>query len=106
MAISPILNSGMIQRADDIGSVKLQQDSKPMVEQQNAQVQDVKKTEEMRHQVNNSDDANKPDTHADAREKGKNSYFFRKKANVKKEGEKSEDRVVKKNMSGGFDMKV
>lgn len=106
MAISPILNSGMIQRTDDVGVIKHQQDAKPVVEQQNAMVQVAKKTEEMRRQVVNPEDANKANTHADAREEGKNKYFFRKKEGKKKTSEPTEDRVIKKNMGGGFDIKV
>ena len=68
MGVSPILNSGMIQRTDDVGAWKLQQDSRPMVEQQSAQTQMARKAEEFRHQVVTSSDPNKADTHADARE--------------------------------------
>ena len=111
MGISPVLMSGMIQRTDDVGMLKHQQDAKPVAEQQNAQVQVAKKTDEIRHQVNTSQDANKPDTHADAREEGKNKYFFQKK-NTKKAEQESEGRVIKKSMTGsgfdggGFDIKV
>lgn len=105
MAISPILNSGMIQRTDDIGALKLQQDSRPMVEQQSAQTQMTRKADEFSHQVVTPADSNKTDTHADAREEGKNKYFFRKKTDNKKE-EKQEDRVIKKYSSSSFDMKV
>lgn len=106
MAISPILVSGMIQRTDDVGVLKHQQDAKPVVEQQNALNQVTKRTEEMSRQVINPEDANKTDTHADAREKGKNAYFFNKKDAKKKQEEVSEDRVIKKNMGGSFDIKV
>ena len=107
MGISPVLMSGMIQRTDDVSVLKHQQDAKPAVEQQNAQVQVAKKTEEIRRQVVNSEDANKTDTHADAREEGKNKYFFQKKNTNKKTEPQSEDRVVKKTMTGGsFDIKV
>ena len=105
MSISPILNSGMIQRTDDIGALKLQQDTRPVVEQQSAQSQLTRKADEYSHQVTTPADSNKADTHADAREQGKNSYFFRKKTNKKNE-EPKEDKVVKKYTSGGFDMKV
>ena len=107
MAISPILVSGMIQRTDDVGVVKQHQDAKPAIEQQNALVQVEKKTEEKRRQVISKDDANKTDTHADAREKGKNAYFFQKKDNSKKKTEpESEGRVIKKTEGGRFDMKI
>ena len=105
MAISPILNSGMIQRTDDVGVLKLQQEQRPMVEQQSAQTQLTRKADEFRHQVVTPADSNKTDAHADAREEGKNKYFFRKKESKKQE-EKTDGRVVKKYSSGGFDMKV
>ena len=105
MAISPVLMSGVVQRADDIGVIKNQQDHRPMVEQQNAQTQVEKKVDAQRKQVVTSEDTNKTDTHADAREKGKNSYFFRKTIKKKKEENSPEDHVVKKS-SGGFDIKI
>ena len=105
MAISPILNSGMIQRTDDVGNYKLQQDNKPAVNQQSAQVQMTRKADEFSHQVVTPADSNKTDTHADAREEGKNKYFFQRKKEKKHE-EGSEERVIKKSTSGHFDMKV
>ena len=105
MAISPLLSSGMIQRTDDVGMLKLQQDNRPLVEQQSAQGQMVKKADEFSHQVVTPADSNKADTHADAREEGKNKFFSQKKSE-KKQIKKQEDKVVKKYTSGGFDMKV
>ena len=105
MAISPILNSGMIQRTDDVGQLRLQQEQRPLVEQQSAQTQMTRKADEFSHQVVTPADSNKTDTHADAREEGKNKYFFRKKTEKKKE-EQTDGRVVKKYTSGSFDMKV
>lgn len=84
MSIRPVEISGMMQRSDDVGILKHQQDSRPAVEQQNAQVQVIKKTEELRHQVISSESGNKTDTHADAREKGKNEYFFSRKEKKRK----------------------
>ena len=104
MAISPILNSGMIQRTDDVGALRLQQEQRPIAEQQNAQVQMTRKADEFSHQVVTPADPNKADTHADAREEGKNKYFFQKKN--KKQEEKQEDRVIKKYSTSSFDMKV
>ena len=107
MSIKPVLISGMLQRSEDIGMLKHQQEHKPVVEQQNLQTQLVKKTEELRHTVVNPDDTGKTDTHADAREKGKNEYFYRKKSGKKNNEEQTTDRVVKKNSSNGcFDVKV
>lgn len=105
MAINPLLMSGTIQRMDDMSIIKQQQDVRPAIEQQNAQNQVEKHVQDMRHQVVNPEDANKADTHVDAREKGKNQYFSRKKSG-KKKAESEENRVIKKGFSGGFDMKV
>ena len=105
MAISPILNSGMIQRTDDVAMLKLQQDNKPMVAQQSAQGQMTKRADEFSHQVVTPADSSKTDTHADAREEGKNKYFSQRKSD-KKQAQKQEDRVIKKYSSGSFDMKV
>ena len=106
MAVSPLLAGGMIQRTDDDGIIKHQQDTRPAVEQQNAQVQVTKKVEEQRRQVVKQEDTDKTDTHADAREKGKGTYFFRKKQIIKKQTDVPEDRVIKKSMGNSFDMKV
>lgn len=105
MAISPILMNAVIQRTDDVGVLKNQQDNRPVIEQQNAQTQVEKKVEEQHRQVVNPEDSEKTDTHADAREKGKNAYFFRKKEKGNKQEESPKDRVIKKN-AGGFDMKI
>ena len=105
MAISPIMNSGMIQRTDDVGVIKLQEHNRPLTEQQSAQAQMTKKADEYSHLVVTPSDSSKTDTHADAREEGKNKYFFHKKKG-KNEKEESEGRVVKKHSSGSFDMKV
>ena len=105
MSIRPVVMSGMIQRTDDISTIKHQQDNKPMVEQHNLQSQIAKREDKLSHQVMTSEDSAKADTHADAREEGKNKYFFRKKSQKKTE-EQTQDRVVNKTMGGGFDMKV
>ena len=105
MAISPIMNNGMIQRTDDIGALKLQENTRPMAEQQNAQTQITKRSDEYSHQVVTPSDSNKSDTHADAREEGKNKYFFQKKK-TKNENEDTDGRVIKKYSSSSFDMKV
>lgn len=105
MSISPVLMSGVIQRADDIGTLKNQQDIRPVAEQQNAQVQVEKHAYEIQRHVIDADDANKTDTHADAREKGKNTYFSNKKSN-KKEKKERKDQVIRKDVVHGIDIKV
>ena len=85
MTIRPV-DFATIQRTDDVGMMKHQQDAKPVVEQQNIQVE-IKKQECF-----------------DAREEGKNKYkqsMSKKKKDAAKDG-----KVVQKSAHGGFDIKI
>ena len=108
MSVRPVEISGMLQRTDDVSLLKQQQDNKPFVQQHNLQEQVVKREDNLRHQVLTPADSAKTDTRADARDEGKNAYFFRKKAKKNKieADEPITDRVIKKEGSAGFDMKV
>lgn len=105
MAIRPV-DIGIIQRTDDVGLLKQQQDSKPMIQQQNVQTQMVRRDDMLSHQVMNSEESPKLDNHADAKEEGKNSYFFNRKKKKKQKDEKKDDRVVKKGTGSSFDIKI
>lgn len=107
MSMRPVVISGMIQRTDDISILKQQQDNKPIVEQHNLQEQVVKREDDLRHIVLMPADSAKTDTRADARDEGKNKYFFQKKGKKqKKEETLPVDRVIKKDSGGGFDLKI
>ena len=106
MAVRPVEISGMIQRTDDIGLLKQQQDSRPMVEQHQLQSVIVKREDNLRHQVLTPNESAKSDTHADAREEGKNAYVSKRKIKKKKSEDAPVNRVIKKNAGGSFDMKV
>lgn len=107
MAITPI-NNVMIPRSADMNLIKHQEDSKPLVDQQNIQVQVRSREEALLHQVLNPENSEKMKNDADAREEGKGQYFAmgrRKKG--KKDGQPAGgDRVIKKQGSSGFDIKV
>ncbi len=105
MTIRPVDFSGMIQRTDDVGAIKYHEDAKPTVDQQNIQTQMLKKEDEVRHQVNESNRGEQLENHADAKEEGKNAYFSQKK---KKKTAKKQDegKVIVKKQGGGFDVKI
>lgn len=105
MSVRPI-DIGVIQRIDDVGMLKHQQDTKPMIQQQNVQTEMVRRDERMSHQVINPENSNKLDNHADAKEEGKNSYFFSRKKKKQQKEEHSENRILKKEFGNSFDMKV
>ena len=104
MSIRPVDFGGMIQRTDDVGQVKHREDSKPMMDQQNIQVHVDKQQEKKLHQVQHSQDSEKAKNQTDAKEEGKNRYFFQKKK--KKASAENEGKVTRKNTSGGFDIKI
>lgn len=102
MSIRPVDFNGMIQRTDDVGQVKVHEDQKPFVDQQAIQGQIARREDQTAHQVANPQENSAMENHADAREEGKNKYVAKRK----KKTEKNTDRVIKKQSSGGFDMKV
>lgn len=81
MTIRP-MDFATIQRTDDVGMMKHQQDAKPVVEQQNIQVEIKKQEYHDASQVKHKDNASKEEERFDAREEGKNKY---KQSNGQKE---------------------
>lgn len=103
MTIRPVDLGGMIQRADDVGQIKHQQDIKPMMDQQNIQIQVNKREDNLAHKVQETESKGKMKNDADAKEEGRGQYFShreQKKKNV------SDGKVVKKNQDGAFDIKI
>ena len=72
MSIRPVEFSGVVQRSQDISSLKQNEDNKPMLQQQNVQTQFAKDTAQHMHQVNQANDSDNPEQKFDAREKGSN----------------------------------
>lgn len=105
MAVGPVTLNGVIQRTQDIGVLKQQEDSRPVVEQQHIQAH--LKTQEQRQlkQVNHADDAKEHEKRYDAKEKGNNEYEGQRKKKKKSE-EKSSGKVILKQESGHFDIKI
>ena len=87
MSIRPVEFSGVLQRSQDVSTVKQNEDNKPMLQQQNVQTQFAKET--IHHM----------------QEKGSNEYEDRRKKKKKQE-EKNSGKVMPKAIRGGFDMKV
>ncbi len=108
MSIRPV-DLSIIQRTSDVSQVKQQLDVKPVIEQQNIQDQMVKKEERLAHQVIETEDAPKTDTHADAREESKNKYKYvvkKKKIRIQQNDILPADKVTRKKAGGDFDIKI
>lgn len=103
MSIRPIDFNGMVQRTQDVSTMKQSADNKPVVEQQFLTVQQQKSNTQRLHQVQEQEDAQENQKKYDAREKGSNSYERQQKKQKKKQ---TGDQVVRKITAGGFDMKI
>jgi hypothetical protein len=101
------INFATIQRTADVEQIRQQQDSKPMVDQQNIQGQIKERDDAMRHQVLDPREGNKTGNEADAREEGKGKYFRQGSRKKKAPQQSTEDgRVIKKQAVGIIDIKV
>jgi len=105
MSIRPIDFNGMVQRTQDMGTLKQNEDNKPVVDQHVFSVKVQKDAQQNLHQVNRSEESQNNQKKYDAREKGSNQYqgSFQE---GRKDKKKSKDKVVKKNVYEGFDIKI
>lgn len=104
MSIRPVEFSGVVQRSQDISTVKQNEDNKSMLQQQNVQTQFAKDTAHHMQQVTHANDSDNPKKKFDAREKGSNEYEDRR--NKKKKAEEKNSGKVSVKTTGGFDMKI
>lgn len=105
MSIRPIDLNGMIQRTQDVGTIKQQDDARPMVNQQNIQVTVAKEEQKIAQEVNKKDNAQDGHGTFDAKEKGNSEYSKNSQKREQQEPE-IDGKVVVKGMSGGFDIKI
>lgn len=100
MSIRPVDMNGVIQRTQDVGTLKQHQDMKPMVDQQNIQIEVQREEYRQSEQVTRKDDSE--EHRFDAKEEGKGQYQRQEQRKKKQK----EDRVVIKGAIGGFDVKI
>lgn len=105
MSVRPVDFNGMIQRTNDVSQMKTQEDQKPMVDQQMIQHQVSAREQQILHQVVQSNESSQMDNHADAREEGKGKYY-KNESSRKKQKSDSAERVINRQSSGGFDIRV
>lgn len=111
MTIRPVVLNGMIQRTQDIGNIKQQEDNKPVVQQQHISVQQEKKEDKLIHQVNYAEEKENEDYRYDAKEKGNNQYEGddgkkRKKKNEPEKNQNKDGKVILKGHGSSFDIKI
>ena len=70
MSIRPVDFNGMIQRTQDVSTLKQNEDNRPVVEQQTIFSQEMKKVEQNLHQVVHAREKENAGYRYDAKEKG------------------------------------
>ena len=109
MAIRPVEVQGVVQRSNDIGQIKQNQDQKPLVDQNNIQTQLHHEVERNARQVTKYENADKKENRYDAKEKGNGAYFGQKKRqqmNQQKQEEEEDTVLLKSIHHGSFDVKI
>lgn len=108
MTVHPVHFNGMIQNAQDVSTMRHQEETKPSVEQQNIQVQEEQKEQRQAQQVNTKDNASQMKNDRDAKDKGSNEYRKQEKKKKKEQPDLLPDGNVKlkMTMSGGFDIRI
>ena len=106
MTIRPIDLNGMIQRTQDVSQLNQQETAKPAIDQQNIQGSMMRTEQRMSHQVNETEKSEQQEYRYDAKEKGGTSYQHQNKKKQKKKVPETNDVVMKKGISGGFDIKI
>ncbi len=108
MSIKPLLNNGMVQRSQDISTIKQNQDLRPQVEQMHIQKQHEKDVDRTARQIVKKENAAdfKENRH-DAREKTNGIFFDIRKKNIRdKESDDDDDGVVIVRGNQHFDMRM
>ncbi len=110
MSVGPVVLNGMIQRTQDIGNLKQQEDNKPMVQQHNIGIQQERQEDRLTHQVQQPEQKENDGYRYDAKEKGNNEYEGnkqKKRNGQNKNKEQNEDgKVILKGHGSSFDIKI
>ncbi|MGN0482753.1 MAG: hypothetical protein ACI4HI_04280 [Lachnospiraceae bacterium] len=108
MSIRPVEITGAIQRVNDVGTFKQQEESRPHFQQQNIQAEFSKEAMHQMKQVQHQENAKEEKKRYDAREKGSNAYQDnrKKKNKKKKQTEEKEFQKELKTEGGTFDIKI
>lgn len=101
--LNPIEFTGMVQRTQDVSTIKQNENIKPQMEHINVQSQETQKAIMKHEQVIKKENADREQNNFDAKEKGNGMYYDSR--NKKKKKNKEEGSVKKLN-SGTFDVKA
>ena len=103
MSIRPVDFNGMIQRTQDVSTLKQNEDNRPVVEQQTIFSQEMKKVEQNLHQVVHAKEKENAGYRYDAKEKG-NGHYEKEERKKKDKKQQKADNVYLKGQTSGFDI--
>ena len=104
MSIRPIDILGQTLRTQDISTIKANEDARPVAQQSVLEQDELKHDMRQAESVNEKDNAGRQEFMFDAKDKGRNEYQDNRKKKDSKN--KQEDRVIKKDPKGGFDISI
>jgi hypothetical protein len=94
-----------IQRTTDVETYKHQEETKPVMDQQNIQVQVEQRADDLRHQVLDPQNSRRMENDSDAKEEGHGKYTQQKGHVREKKILHDQGRVIRKQRAS-FDMKI
>lgn len=100
--LNPIEFSGVVQRTQDISTMKQNENVRPQVEHVTIQQKEAQKAMLRQENVHKKDNADREQNNFDAKEKGNGMYYESQQKKRQKKGEGS----VKKLTNTSFDIKV
>ena len=100
MSIRPVVLNGMIQRTQDVGNLKQQED--------NIQIEQQKHEDQLTHRVQDPEEKENDGYRYDAKEKGNNEYEGESGRHKKRREEEPENegKVILKGQGSHFDIKI
>ena len=96
MSIRPVDFNGMIQRTQDVGNLKQNEDSRPAVQQQNIEIKQEKQEDNLAHKVQDTEEKENFSFRYDAKEKGVIAGTIQKRKKSKKAWKRRTEAFVQK----------
>ncbi len=107
MSIRPVDHNAAIQRTQDFGNIKQNQDNRPVVEQHVLQTGQVKHEQELAQKVIKAEEKKYEQYRYDAKERGNGKYESNQDGKKKKDKKEQMDgKVTVKGQTSGFDIKI
>lgn len=106
MTIRPVDLNGMLQSTQEVSTIKSNENQKPLVQQQNIQVQFSQQEQKASSQVQQMEESRQEKFRYGDREGNGSGYQGNGRQKKKQKKESMDGQVVDKNVRKGFDIKI